>query len=350
MTLLPDAKTNMRICWIFRICSKKPSHFIFLVFVLVAFAMYFFPSSFKKNFSLFQEPWEESLAPNYDTCKDIVAVLLRNFVDEGPKSSKIFSWKTPRFSDLILNSMKSDVNGDQEKMLLDALCHQYSSDSTKIDSEIDLTKIKEGHLSLTSVKNTQFIAALDKTRTVVGENITLFILAKDKDGGLSAAGGGDFFKIRAENLATKSSVAASSIVDQGNGSYIVNIPTYWGGRHDIKVFFGQSGHFVDLVKRFTSQFYAIESRFYGEYLSKHRDKHLNGISDANPIAKRELCHINAKYLNASKKHCNYNASRGEEWFCEKTGLFTACDDLYAVYSKRRTNSMKLFELFPVHDR
>ena len=321
--------------------SKKTIFFILNTCILTFYYTYFHLPW--REYYL-KKPWESSLPADFKTCAEIIPILLEANPDEGNKSSQVFSWKTPKFADLVLRNARSGDNSDKDA-LLDVLCGDFYHNSMMRNVSIDLTAIFPKHTSLTSVSQTFFVVTTNQRELKAGQNITIRIQARDTLGGNTATGSGEFFKIRAENPVTHSSVAAASIEDEGNGVYTATIQTFWSGRHHIKVFFGQSGHFVDLIKRFTSKNYGIESRFYGQFEAK---PHV-GNSYSKFEKQRTQCHINPSILDSSLGLCNFSATNGEDWFCEKPS-YSGCLDLHSVYSKRKQNSLKLFSLFPAHDR
>jgi len=321
--------------------SKRTIFVLLNIFLLTLYYTYF---HIPWRGYILKEPWEKSLPGDFETCADIVKILLENTTDEGIKSTKFFSWKTPNFSELVLRNKPSKFNSDKDS-LLDALCHDFYNNSTRRDATIDLTAVYPNLISLTSIDYTFFVVITNQKTIETGQNITIQIRTRDSLAGYTASGSGDFFKIRAENANTHSSVAASSIEDNGGGIYTATIQTFWSGRHDIRVFFGQSGHFIDLIKRFTSKNYGIESRFYGQFYDRGHAKNKYDLFEKQ----RTQCHINPSILDLSHGLCNFSAKNGEEWFCEKPSFYL-CSDLYSVYSRRKQNSLKLFKLFPIHDR
>ena len=319
--------------------SHKKLLFLFLnIFLVLAFVTYY------HNDVSVIEHWEESLTGDFDDCSEILQKILDdNILDEGLLSSKIFSWSTPKFSDLILQHT-SNAENKNFRAAAKQVCSQLK---TKRNNEktVDISTVNSNQVSLASPKYTTFVV-LNKKPIVVGDDIQLRIQAKDYEGKSTATGGGDFFKIRAEDPKNQLSVAASSITEVGKGVYNANIKTFWVGRHDIKIFFGQSGHFVDLLKRYTSKQYALDSKFYGEFV---KNSELSNF--LSPVKKeRTLCNINLQIFDKDSKVCNYSQAVGEDWFCLRPSSNFACSDLYSVYSKRKQNSLDFFSLFPLHDR
>ena len=288
-------------------------------------------------------PWEVSLPGDLATCVHIAPILLEKSVDEGLLSSKIFSWKTPRFADLLL-SLDNQEGDNSIKNLINIICKPFTEKTKHLfllaESKLNLPYLTSSHRTTFKVIN--------KENLIVGNEIKLLIEAKDINGKPTSYGGGDFFKIRVENPETRSAVAASNIVDQGNGTYVVSIKTFWSGRNDIKVFFGQSGHFIDLIKRLTSRYFALELKFEGEYIKNcnKKKKHCRSVF----TREFKSCDINRSQFDPKTRICNYSKNEREEWFCEMPSPHFTCSNLHAVYSKRNQNSLALFQHFPVNDR
>lgn len=319
-----------------RFWKKKTLLFAFIVGL-------FFCSFFKSNILYFVKPWEKSVAGDFDACSRIAPILLEKRVDESQRSSKIFSWQTPRFVDIVL--LKSDQEKDTSiTKLIAFVCKQFIQKKEPLLSLADL-KLQEP--LLTSPYHTYF-KIISKKQSYLGDDIKLLIQARDSEGKNKAYGGGDFFKIRAENPETKSSVAAASIEQQENGVYVVTIKTFWTGRHDIKAVFGQSGHFIDLVKRMTSRNVVQELKFQGQFNSDCKQTSRHCVFGSSRQFK--LCAINNLRFDKSIKLCNYSKSKGEEWYCEQPIQPLTCSNLHAVFTQRSQTSLALFRHFPLHDR
>ncbi|CAK8693139.1 unnamed protein product [Clavelina lepadiformis] len=333
------------------ILKRKYLSFYFLCLLAVVGSMFVlhcgllasccFPKFFT---SMFSEAWEKSLPGNYETCDRLVTLLLAPSTDEGKRSSEIFSWRTPSFADLILHENKNESFNSKRQRMLHVLCRRYKQGTRTM---VQLPVINSSP-SLASAYQSLYV--IDNPDVKLGDVIRFTIEMRNSIGHPTATGGGDFFKIRAENPETQSSVAASRIVSRNNGIYDVEIKTFWEGRHDVKVFFGQSGHFVDVIKHLTSQRFSEDASFLGKFVKKECARW--GRNEICSVAgeERTLCHITPDVFPSSQVLCNFTGRRGDGWFCIKPRPPFVCESLHAVYSSLRKTSLDIFQVFPPNDR
>lgn len=278
------------------------------------------------------EAWEKSTQGDIRTCTE----LLRRLIAATDKTNTWnFSWPTPNF-------VKS-LTGTNGRSLKENLCKRYSSSSkprynVKLDSKPWLTNAESSYF-LTS-----------KDHASLGELIHILITIRNSDSRqIASSPGGDYFKIRLENPFTMSSVAASRVRYLGNGTYTAQVKAHWSGRHFVRVFFGQSAHFVDVLKRLTASNRPLAAYFQGSFQAKQCGRGFANMFCEDGPTERIQCFCEPPKA-ASRSICNFTNRNGEPWYCDAPKPPLTCRDWKSLYTKRRRISLELFQIFPPDDR
>ena len=271
--------------------------------------------------------WVRSIASDYDKCAQIVELL-----KHGDSSCKLCpQWPTPSFIQLVAEKLKLSELSELSLHLHETtefICSDLNYTLPQIQLESPLSSN-----SLASALTTYFYVTT-KLSVVVGDVIKIRIVVNDHQGNRTASGGGDYFKVRAEHKASASSVAASEITYLGNGLYSANIKTFWSGLHEVRVFFEESGHFVDVLKKITagpvSQTFKLDAKFSDK--SELRECNLFSEGNSNPM-------------------CNYSGVNGEKFYCcQPLDPTLSCGNITMIAPTYFASSLKLFRSFLNVDR
>lgn len=264
--------------------------------------------------------WEVSIQGTHEDCMDVFSVIKNEDINNAHQFSDQ-KLSHPSFLKLLYQQL------DRQGLSLEILCKR----SQKTNKLFDLTR-PLSDISVTSASKSYFYV---KNKSVsMGGTIEVFIVTRDRNGGDTTHAGGDFFKVTAETQSMGASIAASDITYMGKGVYIAKIQTQWAGPHDIKVMFGNSGHFVGLVAGVTSTQDSPTMVLNAEYTF-------------GGTRKQSRCGIVP--MAANKFLCNHTNHNGEKWYCAKPDLLS-CKDIESIYVTRKTTVLELLQIFPLEDR